>query len=68
MKHFLENENNLRTDNYAKNLDDERWASEDRPYSYYTKIHDKKILSLSKEKLLEEYSYFYVCPFDELYV
>ncbi len=45
-----------------------RWASEDRPYYYHTKIYDKKILSLSKEKLLEEYPYFYVCPFDELNV
>jgi len=43
-----------------------RWGTRDLPYYYYTRIHDKKILTLSKQQLLKEYSYFYVVPFENL--
>ncbi|MFX0203447.1 MAG: peptidoglycan bridge formation glycyltransferase FemA/FemB family protein [Candidatus Hodarchaeota archaeon] len=43
-----------------------KWGTEDIPYFYYTKIYDEKILHYSREKLLKEFSYFYVIPFNNL--
>jgi hypothetical protein len=43
-----------------------RWGTKDYPYYYYTKIYNTELLSLSKQELLREYPYFYVCPFDKL--
>ena len=42
-----------------------RWAAEDRPYHYFTRVYDKRLLELSKEELLREYPYFYVIPFSK---
>ena len=42
-----------------------RWSAQNRPYYYFTKIYDDKILRLSKEEVLREYPYFYVYPFDK---
>jgi hypothetical protein len=43
-----------------------RWGTKDLPYQYYTRIHDRRVLGLSKRVLLDEFPYFYVVPFDQL--
>jgi lipid II:glycine glycyltransferase (peptidoglycan interpeptide bridge formation enzyme) len=40
-----------------------RWNTRDYPYYYYTTIYRNSILKLTKQKLLEEYPYFYVLLF-----
>jgi hypothetical protein len=40
-----------------------KWGTQDKPYFYYTKIFDDKILNMTKETLLSEYPYFFVLPF-----
>ncbi len=42
-----------------------RWAAEDRPYYYFTRLYNKGLLELPKEELLKEYPYFYVMPFSK---
>ncbi|MBW1978981.1 MAG: peptidoglycan bridge formation glycyltransferase FemA/FemB family protein [Deltaproteobacteria bacterium] len=43
-----------------------RWGTVDKPYFYYTKLYDKKIIHHSKEELIQDYPYFYVLPFEQL--
>jgi Acetyltransferase (GNAT) domain len=43
-----------------------KWGTQDLPYFYYTRIHDEKILSCTKEELLREYPFFFVAPFGKL--
>jgi hypothetical protein len=43
-----------------------RWNTDDYYYYYYNKIYDDAILSLTRQDLLKEYPYFYVCPYGQL--
>ncbi len=43
-----------------------RWGTSDYPYYYYVSVMDKNILLQTKEKMLEEYPFFYVVPFSYL--
>lgn len=43
-----------------------RWGTLERPYRYTTAIFDDRILSASKEPLLQAYPYFYIAPFDQI--
>lgn len=43
-----------------------RWGSEDRPYTYRTKLNDASIKDSTPTQMLEEYPFTYVLPFSEL--
>ncbi len=43
-----------------------KWGTEDKNYAYYISIFNKELYNCSKEELLNEYSGFYVLPFDKL--
>ena len=43
-----------------------KWATRESRYTYYTKVNNQDIYSLSPEGILEEYGNFYVIPFSAL--
>lgn len=43
-----------------------RWGTIDRPYYYYVSISDERILKVNRDKILNEFPYFYVVPFNQL--
>jgi hypothetical protein len=43
-----------------------KWGTQSMPYYYYTQLNDQKILSSSKEDLLQQYPFFFVVPFHKL--
>ena len=43
-----------------------RWGTEEKPYFYYTKLIDTRILNVRKDELLNQYPYSYVLPFGRL--
>lgn len=43
-----------------------KWGAQDYPYTYYTKINNRKIFDLRADELLEKYPGFYVINFKEL--
>lgn len=43
-----------------------RWGTKDFNYKYYITINNREIYKASREKLLTEYSGFYVVPFNKL--
>jgi len=43
-----------------------RWGSVETIYYYYTKIYDDSILSLTREKITDEYPYWFIVPFERL--
>lgn len=44
----------------------QRFGAIDRPYTYYTRIFDPRILSATPAQLLEQYPYFFVAPYSRL--
>ena len=43
-----------------------KWATTEGRYTYYTKVNNEEIYSLSPKSILEEYGHFYVIPFNAL--
>jgi hypothetical protein len=43
-----------------------RWGTQDRKYTYYTRIKNRKVLMLSREEILREYPWYFVVPFAAL--
>lgn len=43
-----------------------KWGAEERKYSYYVKLNNKKFLNLTPEVLNHEYPFFYTIPYNYL--
>jgi len=44
-----------------------RWGTQDRRYTYYTRIKNRKLLKLTREEILREYPWYFVLPFASLH-
>lgn len=43
-----------------------KWGAKERTYRYFVTVNDKRILSTSPDRLLKEYTGFYVVPFQAI--
>lgn len=43
-----------------------RWGTQDKPYTYYVKVADRRMLECRREDLLQGYPFTYVVPFGAL--
>ena len=44
-----------------------RWGTQDRRYTYYTRIKNRKLLKLTRDEILQEYPWYFVLPFASLH-
>jgi len=44
-----------------------RWGTQDRRYTYYTRIRNRKLLKLTREEILRDYPWYFVLPFASLH-
>ena len=44
-----------------------RWGTQDRKYTYYTRIRNRKLLKSTREEILRDYPLYFVLPFASLH-
>jgi len=44
-----------------------RWGTQDRRYTYYTRIKNRELLKLGRDEILREYPWYFVLPFASLH-